>query len=92
MFVCLYVMSSKHNVVSGSYFCVCDEQYSEERRKPKKAVVTAAQSMHLSACDRDDAARYVKMTFNLFKVTGMRFGAFLACRLIALTSMYNLGR
>ena len=50
-------MSSKHSVDSGSYFCVCGEQYSDERRKPKKAVVTAAQSMHLSACDHEDDAR-----------------------------------
>ena len=67
MFDCLYVMSSKHNVVSGSYFFVWGEQYSDERKKPKKPVVTAAQSMHLSTIDQDDDARNEWMTLSLFK-------------------------
>ena len=53
----------------------------------KKAVVTAAQSMILSACPNDNDARKEKMSFSFAKVTGMRLGEFRVRRLIALTSM-----
>ena len=52
-----YDTSSKHSVVSGSNFCIWGETYSDDLRKPKKAVVTAAQSMILSACASDVDAR-----------------------------------
>ena len=43
------VTSSKSRVDEGSYLVLWEDVYSDTRRKPKKAVVRAAQSMSLSS-------------------------------------------
>ena len=43
------VISSKSRVDEGSYLVLWEDVYSDTRRKPKKAVVRAAQSMSLSS-------------------------------------------
>ena len=43
------VKSWTRRVVEGSYFVLWEEVYSETRRKPKKAVVRAAQILSLSS-------------------------------------------
>jgi hypothetical protein len=48
MYGCLLVISSKHNVDSEANVWMCDETYSEDLRKLKNAVVTAAHNMSLS--------------------------------------------
>ena len=77
MFGGLKVTFSKQRVVSGSYFFVWAEQYSDDLRNPKKAVVTAAQSMTLSACGRDDDWSEMNMALSFPSVTGIRLGDFL---------------
>ena len=81
------MMSSKHSVDSGSYLWVCGETYSDDLKKPKKAVVTAAQSIILSACGHDVESMNEKMRLRPAKVTGDRLGPFLALHLMDLTSM-----
>ena len=94
MLLCLNVMSSKHRVVLWSYFCVCDDTYSEDLRNPKKAVVTADHSISLSWCVNADFTKYVCTCVRSGSVTGKRlcFLCDFLFRLMDLTSMYSLGR
>ena len=45
----MIVRSVRHSVVAGSYDLTCEEVYSETRKKPKKAVIIAAQIISLSS-------------------------------------------
>ena len=51
-------MSAKSRVVEGSYEVFLWAVYSEIRRKPKKAVVMAAQIMTLSSNRREELNRF----------------------------------
>ena len=71
-------------VVEGSYFVLCEEVYSETRRKPKKAVVMAAQSISLSSYTLDDANKLFRIVNRVVGVMGCRLGIenFLPCALL----------
>ena len=51
-------MLSKRRVTEGSNFVLCVEVYSDTRRKPKKAVVIAAQIMSLSSYNLEELNRF----------------------------------
>ena len=55
----------------GSNFVLWEDVYSETLRKPKKAVVMAAQSISLSSYFLDDAKRFLCRCVG---VMGCRFG------------------
>ena len=51
-------MLSKRRVTEGSNFVLWVEVYSDTRRKPKKAVVMAAQIMSLSSYNLEELNRF----------------------------------
>ena len=67
--------SLRSRVVEGSYEVFLGEVYSDILRKPKKAVVIAAQIMILSSYSLDELNRFSLMIRRREGVMGSRFGS-----------------
>ena len=79
-FISMWAMSSVsfrlsyRRVTEGSYFVLCVDVYSDTRRKPKKAVVMAAQSMSLSSYGLEELNRFSCMVWSKVGVIGCLLG------------------
>ena len=66
--------SEWHNVTAGSKDLTWDDEYSETRRNPKKAVNMAARSINLSSYSNVDVDRLVRRMKRIVGVMGSRLG------------------
>ena len=90
--LCSRDKSSYNKVDCGSYLVLCVDVYSDTLRKPKNAVVMAAQNISLSSYMMDELNKFSRMLWRIVGVMGLLFGSenfFPSVLFIPLSSRYR---